>query len=141
MGGHDFLKTVLPANPFHPFFQLFNDNGAFRGEKGQPRPDFFGKNKEIQTLAQLSVITFLRFGPLGEKGFQLVFGFKGRTVYPLQHGPLFIPPPISAGHMGQFKKTATVSGALNEDRGTYPQNFPADTGKPWDRPILPASRL
>ena len=80
----------------HPVFNLLADNAALGMEEDQPWPGEFLDAEQIQFLADLAVVAFLRFLNAGEIGVQIFLREERRSCNALQLRVLVVALPIGS---------------------------------------------
>src|SRR5438270_7358377 len=63
----------------------------------------FAQDEELELASQLAVVAFLRLLQAPQVLFELLFREPRCAVQALQHGPIFISPPVGTGYAHQLE--------------------------------------
>ena len=101
---------------FREFLQFFDHRGAAWKPEWQPGADVVVDDEDLQFLAELTMVAFLRFLEHREVFVELGLVLEGGAVDALELRILFVAFVIGAGDMGEFER-ADVTGAHNVRTG------------------------
>ena len=100
--GFDFFITITAMNLTPVVNQLVTDNHAVRQEEWEAGA-FIHNSKQIQFLAQLTMVTFSSFFQHMQISIKLFLAGECSTINALQHFVLFVTAPVSTCNTLQFK--------------------------------------
>ena len=126
------------AAPVVNILPVILDEGADAPALGMPHhqsgADFVVDGVQAQLPAQPAVVAAFCLLQPGQVVVQFLLGLEGRAVNALQHGPLFVAPPVGPGHAEQLE--CQNIGGIADVRPLAQVNEPVMPVDGYDRRIL-----
>ena len=103
LGAHDHLVAPLEVLPALEILDEAPEQGALGMVDHHPRPRFLFDAEQPQLPAQAAVVPAFGFLQEFQVVRQFLRGGKGGAVDALEHGPVFVPPPVGPGGGGELE--------------------------------------